>query len=75
MRKLAFTVVAAASILLVNPIGWSANAATLSGAAIPGAARNFSPIKETACRGYGRWCGPGYVRACGPYRCWCRPCF
>ena len=75
MRKLAFTVVAAATILLVNSIGWSANAASLSGAAIPGAARNFSPIKETACRGYGRWCGPGYVRACGPYRCWCRPCW
>ena len=75
MRKLAFTVLAAAAILLVNPIGWSANAATSTGAAIPGAARNFSPIKETACRGYGRWCGPGYVRACGPYRCWCRPCW
>ena len=74
MRKLAFTVLAAAAILLINSIGWSASATTLTGAAIPDAARNFSPIKETACRGYGRWCGPGYVRACGPYRCWCRPC-
>jgi len=60
MRKLTFTVLAAAAILLVNSVGWTASAATSTGAAIPSAARNFSPIKETACRGYGRWCGPGY---------------
>lgn len=73
MRKLILT---AAAILLVNSMGWSANAATTAPvSAIPSAARNFSPVHEAACRGYGRWCGPGYVRACGPYRCWCRPCW
>ncbi len=73
MRKLILT---AAAIFLVNSMGWSANAATTAPvSAIPGAARNFSPVHEAACRGYGRWCGPGFVRACGPYRCWCRPCW
>jgi hypothetical protein len=73
MRKLFVT---AAMILLVNSVGWTANAATTAPAsAIPSAARNFSPIHQAACQGWGRWCGPGYVRACGPYRCWCRPCY
>jgi hypothetical protein len=74
MRKLTVTVTAAAAILLVSSMGWTANAATATVNAIPGAARNFSPIHETACRGFGRWCGPGFTRVCGPYRCWCRPC-
>jgi hypothetical protein len=72
MRKLSIAVVAAAAMLALN---CSANAVTASGNALPNAAKNFSPIQETACRGYGRWCGPGFVRACGPYRCWCRPCW
>jgi hypothetical protein len=75
MRKLSITVVAAAAILALNSMGCSANAVTASGSTLPNAAKNFSPIHETACRGWGRWCGPGYVRACGPYRCWCRPCW
>jgi len=75
MRKLSVTVMAAAAILLVNSMGCAANAATNTENAIPNTARNFSPIHETACRGWGRWCGPGYVRACGPFRCWCRPCW
>jgi hypothetical protein len=74
MRKLSITVVAAAAILALNSIGCSANPVA-SGNALPNAAKNFSPIQETACRGWGRWCGPGFVRACGPYRCWCRPCW
>jgi hypothetical protein len=75
MRKLTIAVVAAAAILALNSIGCSANAVTASGNTLPNAAKNFSPIQETACRGWGRWCGPGFVRACGPYRCWCRPCW
>jgi hypothetical protein len=44
MRKLILT---AAAILLVNSMGWSANAATTAPvSAIPGAARNFSPVHE-----------------------------
>ena len=76
MRKPAVTILAAVAIVLVNSLGWSAHAATTAPAsAIPSEARNFTPIHEAACRGWGRWCGPGYVRACGPYRCWCRPCW
>jgi hypothetical protein len=73
MRKLSITVVAAAAILALNSM--AANAVTASGNTLPNAAKNFSPIHDAACRGWGRWCGPGYVRACGPYRCWCRPCW
>lgn len=74
MRKLIFMAFAVAAILLVN-FGSTASAATSTGAAIPSSARNFSPVKEAACRGFGRWCGPGFTRACNPYHCWCRPCF
>jgi hypothetical protein len=59
MRKLSITVAAAAAILALNSIGCSANAVTASGNTLPNAAKNFSPIHETACRGWGRWCGPG----------------
>ena len=76
MRKLTVTVMAAAVILLVNSMGWSAHAATIAPmSAIPNAAKNFSPVQQAACQGWGRWCGPGFVRTCGPYRCWCRPCY
>jgi len=74
MRKLSILGTAAAVLLSVGLIGSSANAAPAPSNSLPNAARNFSPIKETACQGYGRWCGPGWVRSCGPYRCWCRPC-
>jgi len=74
MRKL-LVITAAAAILLVGSMAAKADPATSSGSALSHAAKNFSPVKEAACGGYGRWCGPGYVRACGPYRCWCRPCW
>jgi Spy/CpxP family protein refolding chaperone len=75
MRKRTLIIAAAAVFLLVNSIGFSAHAATTAPAsAIPNSARNFTPIHQAACQGWGRWCPPGYVRACGPYRCWCRPC-
>jgi hypothetical protein len=74
MRKLSITLMAAAAILALNSMA-SANPVTTSGNTLPSAVKNFSPIQEAACRGWGRWCGPGYVRACGPYRCWCRPCW
>ncbi|MEK4035481.1 hypothetical protein WOC76_06160 [Methylocystis sp. IM3] len=70
MRKL-FVAVAAAACLV--PL--AASARPIDGAAsLYSQARNFTPIEEAACQGWGRWCPPGYVRACGPYRCWCRPC-
>jgi hypothetical protein len=71
MRKLSITL---ATILMVGTLAWKADAATATATAIPNAARNFSPIHETACRGYGRFCGPGSTRVCGNHHCWCRPC-
>jgi hypothetical protein len=74
MRKL-LVITAATALLLAGSMAAQADPATASGSALSAAAKNFSPVKEAACQGYGRWCGPGYVRACGPYRCWCRPCY
>ena len=71
MRKLAVALLAVTAI----GIGSSATAASWHGATLPGVVRNFTPIHEAACRGWGPWCPPGYVRRCGPFRCWCRPCW
>jgi hypothetical protein len=72
MRKLAIIMTAALAMLFVGALGWNAEATTVPGAAT---AKNYSPIvKETACRGWGRHCPPGFIWRCGPYRCWCRPC-
>lgn len=66
---------AAAAMLLSGLAPWSGAAAAPAGAAKPPATANVSRAEGAACRGWGRWCGPGFVRACGPYRCWCRPCY
>ena len=74
MRKLMMTFTATA--ILLGTMAIAANAAQMPGAAnFHTQLQNATPIKEAACRGFGRWCGPGFVRACGPYRCWCRPCY
>jgi hypothetical protein len=74
MRKLAVTVMAAATILLVGSLASKADPASSTGTAIPKAAKNFSPIQEAACRGFGPHCPPGFTWTCGGGRCWCRPC-
>ena len=51
MRKLAVTVMAAATILLVGSLASKADPASSTGTAIPKAAKNFSPIQEAACQG------------------------
>jgi hypothetical protein len=74
MRKLTTTLTAAA--LMLGTMAIAANAAQMPGAAnFHTQIQNATPFKEAACRGFGRWCGPGFVRVCGPYRCWCRPCY
>ncbi len=77
MRKLMLAVAATTVMLIPVFEPWTVEAAILGGATkIPPAAANVSrPVEGAACRGWGRWCGPGYTRACGPYRCWCRPCW
>jgi hypothetical protein len=71
MRKFAITLAVSAAIL---SLGASANA--MVGSPSPNhPVLNYTPKHEAACRGWGRWCGPGFVRACNPWRCWCRPCW
>lgn len=74
MRKLAVTVVAAATMLLAGSLACKADPAWSTGTAIPKAAKNFSPIQEAACQGAGPHCPPGFTWTCGGGRCWCRPC-
>jgi len=75
MRKLVFLAAAVALGLGVGVFAWNAEATTPAGVATLGAQKNYSPlVKETACRGWGRHCPPGFVWVCGPARCWCRPC-
>jgi hypothetical protein len=75
MRKLSSVLTVAAAILLSGNWAAQADPATTSGGTISRAAKNFSPIREAACRGFGAHCPPGFVWTCGPYgRCWCRPC-
>jgi len=64
----------AAALLLVSSSAWKADAAPVPATPIPNAAKNFSPVQEVACRGFGPHCPPGFVWTCGPRRCWCRPC-
>jgi len=74
MQKLALTLAAAA--LVLGSMALSANAQGAGAASMHALSPNATPIvKNVACRGFGRWCGPGMTRVCGPYRCWCRPCY
>jgi len=75
MRRFVLTVSAAA--LALGSMAFSASAQTQQ----PGAAsmhalsQNATPIHQAACRGFGRYCGPGFTRVCTRWRCWCRPCY
>jgi hypothetical protein len=60
MRKLAVAIGLAAAVLLAGGIAWNAEALTSSPttAALPAAAKNYSPIEKTACRRRGLRLGP-----------------
>ncbi len=72
MGKIAITLAAAA--LLLGSVAWTAEAQTQGAPSIHAQAQNATPIVQAACRGFGRWCLPGFRRVCGPFRCWCAPC-
>jgi len=75
MRKLTMTLTLAT--LALGMLTWQAGAQTqrAGAASMHALAQNATPIvQQTACRGFGPYCPPGYVRTCGPFRCWCRPC-
>ena len=77
MRKLMTALAATAAILVAGSMVWKAEATTPgSGANLPLAAKNFSPVIKAACRGPGGRCRPGLHWVCGvPHgHCWCAPC-
>ncbi len=76
MRKFAIMLAAALTMLFAGALAWNAQATTVTSATIGAKAKNYSPIvHETACRGWGRHCPPGFIWRCGPWRCACRPCW
>lgn len=77
MRKIAITLSVAAAVLFAGAIAFKADATSLrSGTSgLPAATKNFSPLQETACRGWGPMCPPGWVWRCGPNKCKCRRCW
>jgi len=67
MRKLAIGVAVMAVVIGAGLFAWQAEATTSTAAANLGAtAKNYSPVKEIACRGWGRHCPPGFIWRCGP---------
>ena len=78
MRKLITALAATAAILVAGSMVWKAEATTPgSGANLPLAAKNFSPVIKAACRGPGGRCRPGLHWVCGglPHgHCSCAPC-
>jgi hypothetical protein len=74
MKKLTLTLAATALVLGSMVLG--ASAQTQAGAASMHALSNATPIvKQAACRGFGPYCGPGWVRRCGYWGCRCVPCY
>jgi hypothetical protein len=76
MRKIAITLGVAAAVLVAGGLAWKADAtAVKSGTSgLPAATKNYSPVEQTGCRGWGPMCPPGWTWRCGPWKCKCRPC-
>lgn len=73
MRKTLLVLLAGAALSLGSLA--AANASTLPYIGHAKDNLKMTPIENVACRGWGRWCGPGYTRICRGGRCWCRPCW
>jgi len=78
MKKLALTLTAATLVLGMAALTAGAQTQSPGAANLNAQVHNFTPIvKQAACRGIGRWCGPGLHRRCGFPRfphCRCVPC-
>lgn len=79
MRKLAIPlgIAAAAAMLLAGGMAWKADAGSWRSGTLnlPGLVKNYSPIDQIACRGWGR-CPPGFRYKCRPIRgCRCMACW
>jgi hypothetical protein len=70
MRKLAVVLGVSAAVLLAGGLAWKADATTWRSGTLnlPGVTKNYSPIEQTACWGWGR-CPPGFHMRCNVYRC------
>lgn len=77
MRKLAIALSVSAALLFAGGTAWKADAASWRAGTfnLPTAAKNYSPLEQTACYGWGKYCPPGFIWRCGPYKCKCRPCW
>jgi len=75
MRKFAIALGIMAAVLFAG-VAWKADATTWRSGTLnlPSAAKNYSPVENTACYGWGRHCPPGFHWFCGPRRCWCERC-
>jgi hypothetical protein len=62
MRKLAIALGLSAAVLVAGGIAWKADATTWRSGTLnlPGATKNYSPVEQTACYGWGRYCPPGF---------------
>ena len=59
MRKLMITLTATVAIGAVGVPLWQAQAASFGDPAITSKLKNYTRVEPAACRGWGRWCGPG----------------
>jgi hypothetical protein len=75
MRRVAIALGASVGLLLAGAIVWEADAMTSRSGYLnlPGVTKNYSPIEQVGCYGWGR-CPPGYKWKCKGLRCWCKPC-
>ena len=75
MRKFAIALGIMAAVLFAG-VAWKADATTWRSGTLnlPSAAKNYSPVENTACYGWGSHCPPGFHWFCGPRRCWCERC-
>jgi len=78
MRKLALALTTATLVLGISALTAGAQSQQPGAANLHAQLRNATPVvTPTACRGFGRFCGPGWVRRCGfplPPHCRCVPC-
>lgn len=77
MQKLAVALGLSAVVLLAGGLAWKADAASWRSGTLnlPGLVKNYSPIDQIACRGWGR-CPPGFRYKCRPIRgCRCMACW
>ena len=76
MKKLALTLTAATFALGISALTAGAQTQQPGAASLHAQLQNATPIvTKAACRGWGPYCGPGWVRRCGYWGCRCVRCW